>query len=204
MAVVVVALHRRRLKAAEQAWQADSPASSGACTPTAAAEPPRAGPEDTGFVDMPPEQLDLENLENLEVLSGEHHRAPVGGEMSPEEQAVLDEGLMALGMLSRPGQAVSAAGGHQRQGAALDPSEYPDAQRHVAPRPVADPSRPYLEEGVDGADECFVMERVSPEEEERRYFANLSGGGGFDLFDGIAEPQAAPKRRPVVGYEEAD
>merc|ERR1712087_735164 len=68
-------------------------------------------------------------------------------------------------------------------------------------------NKPYLEDGVEGADDVVVIERVSPEEEERRYFANLNGGD--DLFAGLASPEVdevpktsgAQRPKPKVGYE---
>merc|ERR1712217_35136 len=97
---------------------------------------------------------------------------------------LLDEGLFALGM-----------------------SAGPIAQSRPAQKRSANASRayrPYEEEGVEGADDVVIIERVSPEEEERRYFANLAGGD--DLFAGIAAPgdatnQSAGRQKPTVAYE---
>lgn len=126
----------------------------------------------TGLGDPPragPEEV------GAEYLAAEEQRA--------ERHAALDEGLRALGMLSSSGPAAAnGAAGRQRP--------------HVARGANA---QPYLEDGVEGAEDTFVVERVSQEEEERRYFANMAGG--FDLFDGIAEAEQPQRRRPVVAYE---
>uniref|UniRef100_A0A7S4QA94 Uncharacterized protein n=1 Tax=Alexandrium monilatum TaxID=311494 RepID=A0A7S4QA94_9DINO len=109
-----------------------------------------------------------------------------------EHDALLDEGLRALGMMSGP-----VADREDRQ----LPMQAPASQRHS--------HHPYIEGGDDEADETVVVERVSPEEERRRYFANL---GGDDLFAGIDAPagevdylpaeEKRSVRRPVVAYED--
>merc|ERR1712099_168502 len=98
----------------------------------------------------------------------------------------LDDGLWALGMGTGPVA-----------------KDKPRPQSSGAPTL----HRPYLGDGVDGADEVVVIERVSPEEEERRYFANLAGGD--DLFAGISSADApdptnisgAQRQKPKVAYE---
>eukprot|EP00450_Noctiluca_scintillans_P039583 CAMPEP_0194478936 /NCGR_PEP_ID=MMETSP0253-20130528/2221_1 /TAXON_ID=2966 /ORGANISM="Noctiluca scintillans" /LENGTH=160 /DNA_ID=CAMNT_0039318097 /DNA_START=29 /DNA_END=508 /DNA_ORIENTATION=- len=74
---------------------------------------------------------------------------------------LLDAGLEALGMLTGPVQ--------------MEPTP--------RPLPLADelPLPETLAEATMEADETIVVTRVSPEEEERRYFASMAGGG--DLFD---------------------
>lgn len=66
-----------------------------------------------------------------------------------EDRAALDDDLRALGMLSCSGPALDAVAGPQSSG------------------PSAAAARPYLQEGVEGADDVVVVDRVSPEEEER-------------------------------------
>eukprot|EP00928_Gymnodinium_smaydae_P078839 TRINITY_DN62903_c0_g1_i1.p1 TRINITY_DN62903_c0_g1~~TRINITY_DN62903_c0_g1_i1.p1 ORF type:complete len:274 (+),score=66.30 TRINITY_DN62903_c0_g1_i1:66-824(+) len=141
-------------------------------TPTAAAEPPSAGPED------------------------DHLAAdPFGGAGSRDE---LDDGLRALGMLSGP------LDSHRAAAAAAAAT----SRARQRPEPSAAARYHAQQDGVDGAEEVFVMDRVSPEEEERRYFANLCGGD--DLFGGLDAPPAeaaaggakrAPAARPVIAYE---
>ncbi|CAK0842320.1 unnamed protein product [Prorocentrum cordatum] len=113
---------------------------------------------------------------------GPDQAAPGSGDGADDH--ALDEGLRALGMLSGASLSVAALDRPARAGA---------------------PALPY-DEGVDGADDYVVVNRVSPEEEERRYFANLSGGA--DPFGGLpapAEEETVPSgvrpRRPVVAYD---
>lgn len=116
-----------------------------------------------------------------EGLNAEHPKQGLDAE-HPDPQA-LDEGLQALGMLSSPGSANDAR---------------VQQHRFVRESRAAANARPYLEEGVEDADDIVIVERVSPEEEERRYFANMAGG---DLFDGIAQPDEPERRRAVINYE---
>uniref|UniRef100_A0A7S4QBR9 Uncharacterized protein n=1 Tax=Alexandrium monilatum TaxID=311494 RepID=A0A7S4QBR9_9DINO len=137
--------------------------SEGSDTPRALPDPPSAGP-----AEAPPPTAESEH------------------------DALLDEGLRALGMVSGP---VMDREDHHL------PMQASASQRHS--------HHPYIEGGDDEVDETVVVERVSPEEERRRYFANL---GGDDLFAGIDAPAgevdyllAEEKRyvrRPVVAYED--
>lgn len=109
-----------------------------------------------------------------EYLAAEEQRA--------ERQAALDEGLRALGMLPSVGHTTDGAAERQRQPRA--------GGAHAYAHPEGD---------VEGAEDYVVVERVSQEEEERRYFANMTGGS--DLFGGVEEADPPQRRRPVIAYD---
>merc|ERR1711971_202952 len=114
------------------------------------------------------ERLGKEELSSAASLQGDSTPVAIasppnaGPQEAPNRRdAELDAGLMALGMLSAP--------------VAQDDRK---SIRQPVPRK--------FEDGVDGADETVVVERVSPEEEERRYFAMINGGQ--DLFSDLPAP----------------
>eukprot|EP00929_Paragymnodinium_shiwhaense_P017413 TRINITY_DN12666_c0_g1_i2.p1 TRINITY_DN12666_c0_g1~~TRINITY_DN12666_c0_g1_i2.p1 ORF type:complete len:171 (+),score=58.94 TRINITY_DN12666_c0_g1_i2:60-572(+) len=111
-------------------------------------------------------------------------------ELEADAQA-LEDGLRAMGMSSAP----------------MDPAAAAAASAAAARRAQAVADRVGNVDDVD-ADDMVIIERVSPEEEERRYFANMAGGDIFGMglgdFEAAAAPEAAApaKARPVVGYEQ--
>eukprot|EP00927_Polykrikos_kofoidii_P021011 TRINITY_DN20038_c0_g1_i1.p1 TRINITY_DN20038_c0_g1~~TRINITY_DN20038_c0_g1_i1.p1 ORF type:complete len:240 (-),score=46.53 TRINITY_DN20038_c0_g1_i1:108-755(-) len=127
------------------------------------------------------------------------HSCVAGKERAPRDQ-LLDDGLRALGMLSGPTD-LSAA--EKAAEAAAIRARSSEAARHHAVQTSTE---------IEGeeADDTIVVERVSPEEEERRYFANLGGGDmfGFDglgsstatRLDGDSEVTAAPLVRREIYY----
>mmetsp|Transcript_65246 Transcript_65246/g.121639 ORF Transcript_65246/g.121639 Transcript_65246/m.121639 type:complete len:188 (+) Transcript_65246:74-637(+) len=101
-------------------------------------------------------------------------------------ESEVNAGLRALGMLS--------ASGEMRTGVAQVVETGTQKHHHDHGDTEVD--------GVD-ADETIVIQRVSPEEEERRYFANM---GGFDMF-GDSMPAQKPEvvqpvaPRKVISYD---
>eukprot|EP00811_Abedinium_folium_P012848 NODE_21933_length_730_cov_2.298507.p1 GENE.NODE_21933_length_730_cov_2.298507~~NODE_21933_length_730_cov_2.298507.p1 ORF type:complete len:194 (-),score=55.82 NODE_21933_length_730_cov_2.298507:62-643(-) len=111
----------------------------------------------------------------------------------PARDELLDDALFALGMTCGPVAGREAA------------------LRHVA-APPREPQHP------SEAEDVVYIQRVSAEEEERRYFANMAGGAG-DIFGGgdddtdrdgrggaaAAGPcgcgSSSERARPVIGYE---
>jgi len=87
---------------------------------------------------------------------------PLEASMHPD--LALEAGLRALGMLSSPARIGLEA--DRFRFAKLAPARHTDDEGYV---------------------DTIIVKRVSPEEEERRYFVNLAGGD--DLFGGLPMPQ---------------
>eukprot|EP00747_Dinoflagellata_sp_TGD_P220467 gnl/TRDRNA2_/TRDRNA2_92454_c0_seq1.p1 gnl/TRDRNA2_/TRDRNA2_92454_c0~~gnl/TRDRNA2_/TRDRNA2_92454_c0_seq1.p1 ORF type:complete len:223 (+),score=41.23 gnl/TRDRNA2_/TRDRNA2_92454_c0_seq1:42-710(+) len=200
---VIWVLQRRRRRKHLQVLEEHEPTPSDAdaveddetLTPRFVGFTPKAGPAEAPTAADP---LLASGLRELGILGPSPSRRLVSrtdaASKSSEAAAKdsLDEGLRNLGMLPD----------------AVDP-----ARKSVA---VGSRDTHHFEHGVqdDGneADEVVVVERVSPEEEERRYFANL--GLSNDLFGDLPPPAASAqaaaagadgdtrrRQRKVVGYE---
>mmetsp|Transcript_137180 Transcript_137180/g.438680 ORF Transcript_137180/g.438680 Transcript_137180/m.438680 type:complete len:275 (+) Transcript_137180:2-826(+) len=205
-AAAVAIRHRwalRQRRASES--DAGSTSGSGAATPTMGAEPPAAGPERAPAVAAggPRKQDPLleEGLRALGMLSGSDggggsaSATPAPARRPPS--AVATTAAAAPAPARRPPAAVATTAG-----AAASAAAAAKAVRQRSQATALAATMHSFEEGIDGADDTVVIERVSQEEEERRYFANL---GGADCFAGLdaPEPEAAPaaRRAPVVGYD---
>mmetsp|Transcript_39298 Transcript_39298/g.58780 ORF Transcript_39298/g.58780 Transcript_39298/m.58780 type:complete len:228 (+) Transcript_39298:106-789(+) len=159
-----------------------------------------------------PEQAPLPNDNDDDEDAQEAEWEKVGDEQSegswkaqtPKAQSHGDADVDVLDLFCEEEvQDPSRARRPPRDSAKLEAMRAAEAVRHR--RELADRTQQLqaFEDGIDGADEFIVLERVTEEEEERRYFQNMGG----DLFGGLESPalEVNPRSRPfpVVGYDES-
>lgn len=122
--------------------------------------------------------------------AGPLHEPP--SDIGQSRNDLLDDGLRELGMLSCVGRAVKCA----EQSSPSRSNRFSSAM-----------AKNSFEEGIENADDVAVIERVTPEEEERRYWANISGANPFGglgaplPLSGEAPEKQNKIRRPQIGYQ---